>query len=163
MWDTWQSHCRVMECGEGPSTWENALPRGEVASAEGLHEEAWLRLQGSRGGPWGLGTHSPGSRSAHSRQAGGPPLQRLPWWSGALKLLSEHRFLGRCRLPGPEDSRTPKQSPGHGHGALRSMDIDDVARTDKIKDRWGSLWGEADGVLGTMPPIRDLGRWGPNP
>lgn len=58
----------------------------------------------------------------------------------ALKLLSEHRFWAGIVFLGPEDSPDPAQSPGPGHLRIKiRMDIDDVTRTNKIKDRWGGL------------------------
>ena len=83
----------------------------------------------------------------------------------ALKLLSEHHFWAGIVFLGPEDSPDPAQSPGPGHVRIKiRMDIDDVERTNKIKDRWGALWvGTRGGVLGSISPIRDLGRWGPSP
>lgn len=83
----------------------------------------------------------------------------------ALKLLSEHRFWAGIVFLGPEDSPDPAQSPGPGHVRIKiRMDIDDVTRTNKIKDRLGGPCGaEPEGVLGSIPPIRDLGGWGPNP
>ncbi|XP_027825964.2 phospholipid-transporting ATPase ABCA7 isoform X8 [Ovis aries] len=68
----------------------------------------------------------------------------------ALKLLSEHRFWAGVVFLGPEDSPDPAQSPGHGHVRIKiRMDIDDVARTDKIKDRFWDPGPAAD-------PLTDL-------
>ncbi|XP_069448042.1 phospholipid-transporting ATPase ABCA7 isoform X5 [Ovis canadensis] len=68
----------------------------------------------------------------------------------ALKLLSEHRFWAGIVFLGPEDSPDPAQSPGHGHVRIKiRMDIDDVARTDKIKDRFWDPGPAAD-------PLTDL-------
>uniref|UniRef100_A0A8C2RXR9 ATP binding cassette subfamily A member 7 n=1 Tax=Capra hircus TaxID=9925 RepID=A0A8C2RXR9_CAPHI len=68
----------------------------------------------------------------------------------ALKLLSEHRFWAGIVFLGPEDSPDLAQSPGHGHVRIKiRMDIDDVARTDKIKDRFWDPGPAAD-------PLTDL-------
>ncbi|XP_010842945.1 PREDICTED: ATP-binding cassette sub-family A member 7 [Bison bison bison] len=68
----------------------------------------------------------------------------------ALKLLSEHRFWAGIVFLGPEDSPDPAQSPGPGHVRIKiRMDIDDVARTNKIKDRFWDPGPAAD-------PLTDL-------
>ncbi|XP_055285240.1 phospholipid-transporting ATPase ABCA7 isoform X3 [Moschus berezovskii] len=68
----------------------------------------------------------------------------------ALKLLSEHRFWAGIVFLGPEDSPDPVQSPGPGHVRIKiRMDIDDVARTNKIKDRFWDPGPAAD-------PLTDL-------
>ncbi|XP_061279371.1 phospholipid-transporting ATPase ABCA7 isoform X4 [Bos javanicus] len=68
----------------------------------------------------------------------------------ALKLLSEHRFWAGIVFLGPEDSPDPAQSPGPGHVRIKiRMDIDDVERTNKIKDRFWDPGPAAD-------PLTDL-------
>ncbi|XP_070321375.1 phospholipid-transporting ATPase ABCA7 isoform X6 [Odocoileus virginianus] len=68
----------------------------------------------------------------------------------ALKLLSEHRFWAGIVFLGPEDSPDPAQSPGPGHVRIKiRMDIDDVTRTNKIKDRFWDPGPAAD-------PLTDL-------
>ncbi|XP_045022766.1 phospholipid-transporting ATPase ABCA7 isoform X7 [Bubalus bubalis] len=68
----------------------------------------------------------------------------------ALKLLSEHRFWAGIVFLGPEDSPDPAQSPGPGYVRIKiRMDIDDVARTNKIKDRFWDPGPAAD-------PLTDL-------
>ncbi|XP_043768566.1 phospholipid-transporting ATPase ABCA7 isoform X5 [Cervus elaphus] len=68
----------------------------------------------------------------------------------ALKLLSEHRFWAGIVFLGPEDSPDPAQSPGPGHLRIKiRMDIDDVTRTNKIKDRFWDPGPAAD-------PLTDL-------
>ncbi|XP_065774517.1 phospholipid-transporting ATPase ABCA7 isoform X5 [Muntiacus reevesi] len=68
----------------------------------------------------------------------------------ALKLLSEHRFWAGIVFLGPEDSPDPAQSPGPGHVRVKiRMDIDDVTRTNKIKDRFWDPGPAAD-------PLTDL-------
>ncbi|XP_040096160.1 phospholipid-transporting ATPase ABCA7 isoform X2 [Oryx dammah] len=68
----------------------------------------------------------------------------------AQKLLSEHRFWAGIVFLGPEDSPDPAQSPGHGHVRIKiRMDIDDVERTNKIKDRFWDPGPAAD-------PLTDL-------
>lgn len=78
----------------------------------------------------------------------------------ALGLLAEHRFwagvvfLGPKDSPdvgpkdsldvGPKDSPDEEQLPGPGHIRIKiRMDIDNVVKTNKIRDRWecGHVWG----------------------
>lgn len=55
----------------------------------------------------------------------------------ALELLAEHRFWAGVVFLGPKDSPDPEQLPGPGHIRIKiRMDIDNVIRTDKIRDRW---------------------------
>uniref|UniRef100_A0A8C3VSL4 ATP binding cassette subfamily A member 7 n=1 Tax=Catagonus wagneri TaxID=51154 RepID=A0A8C3VSL4_9CETA len=62
----------------------------------------------------------------------------------ALELLSEHRFWAGIVFLGPEDFA----GPGHLHIKIR-MDIDDVTRTNKIRDRFWDPGPAAD-------PLTDL-------
>lgn len=153
---------RVMEVRDRPPG--KTSPRGEAALLRASKEEARLRLQ-VQGRTLGPRTHSQVPPQCVTLDKLEAAASEAALVERALKLLSEHRFWAGIVFLGPEDSPDPAQSPGHGHVRIKiRMDIDDVARTDKIKDRWGSLWGGSRaGVLGTMPPIRDLGRWGPNP
>lgn len=50
----------------------------------------------------------------------------------ALELISEHRVWAGIVFLGPEDF----SGPGHVRIKIR-MDIDDVTRTNNIRDRWG--------------------------
>ncbi|KAG8519196.1 LOW QUALITY PROTEIN: Phospholipid-transporting ATPase ABCA7, partial [Galemys pyrenaicus] len=68
----------------------------------------------------------------------------------ALELLAEHRFWAGVVFLGPEDAPGPAQSgrPGHVRIKIR-MDIDDVTRTNKIRNRFWDPGPAAD-------PLRDL-------
>lgn len=55
----------------------------------------------------------------------------------ALELLAEHRFWAGVVFLGPEDSPQQVHLPGPGHLHIKiRMDIDNVIRTNKIRDRW---------------------------
>lgn len=62
----------------------------------------------------------------------------------ALELLAEHRFWAGVVFLGPLDSRDEEQLSGPGHMRIKiRMDIDNVVKTNKIRDRWecGPVWG----------------------
>ncbi|KAM9103951.1 LOW QUALITY PROTEIN: phospholipid-transporting ATPase ABCA7 [Megaptera novaeangliae] len=66
----------------------------------------------------------------------------------ALELLSEHRFWAGIVLLGPEDFPDSSQSPGPGHVRIKiHMDIDDVTRTNKIRDRFWDPGPAADPLM----------------
>ncbi|XP_036095824.1 phospholipid-transporting ATPase ABCA7 isoform X1 [Molossus molossus] len=68
----------------------------------------------------------------------------------ALELLAEHRFWAGVVFLGPKDSPDPEQLPGPGHIRIKiRMDIDNVIRTDKIRDRFWDPGPAAD-------PLTDL-------
>ncbi|XP_008586239.1 PREDICTED: LOW QUALITY PROTEIN: ATP-binding cassette sub-family A member 7 [Galeopterus variegatus] len=74
--------------------------------------------------------------------------------SRALQLLSERRFWAGVVFLGPEDPPDPAErpAPGVGPGHVRvtiRMDIDDVTRTNKIRDRFWDPGPAAD-------PLTDL-------
>lgn len=79
--------------------------------------------------------------------------------SRALQLLPEHRFWAGIVFLGPEDALDPTELPkahvGPGHVRFKiRMDIDDVTRTNKIRDRWAGL--EVVGVARqTLSPVLD--------
>lgn len=57
----------------------------------------------------------------------------------ALELLAEHHFWAGVVFLSPKDSPNPKQLPGPGHMRIKiCVDIDNVIRTNKIRDR--SCW-----------------------
>lgn len=61
----------------------------------------------------------------------------------ALELLAQHRFWAGVVFLGPEDPPEPEHLPGPGHVRIKiRMDIDNVIKTNKIRDRWGCghLW-----------------------
>ncbi|XP_057564820.1 phospholipid-transporting ATPase ABCA7 isoform X4 [Hippopotamus amphibius kiboko] len=66
----------------------------------------------------------------------------------ALQLLPEHRFWAGIVFLGPEDSPEAAQSPGPGHVRIKiRMDIDDVTRTNKIRDRFWDPGPAADPLM----------------
>ncbi|XP_054548976.1 phospholipid-transporting ATPase ABCA7 isoform X1 [Talpa occidentalis] len=68
----------------------------------------------------------------------------------ALELLAEHRFWAGVVFLGPEDPPGPGQFRGPGHVRIKiRMDIDDVTRTNKIRNRFWDPGPAAD-------PLRDL-------
>uniref|UniRef100_A0A8C5ZH58 ATP binding cassette subfamily A member 7 n=1 Tax=Marmota marmota marmota TaxID=9994 RepID=A0A8C5ZH58_MARMA len=76
--------------------------------------------------------------------------------SRALQLLAEHRFWAGIVFLEPEDPAdsskkpAPDLGPGHGHVRIKiRMDIDDVTRTNKIRDRFWDPGPAAD-------PLTDL-------
>lgn len=55
----------------------------------------------------------------------------------ALELLAEHRFWAGVVFLGPKDSRDEELLRGPGHVRIKiRMDIDNVVKTNKIRDRW---------------------------
>nr|KAF6400151.1 ATP binding cassette subfamily A member 7 [Rousettus aegyptiacus] len=63
----------------------------------------------------------------------------------ALELLAEHRFWAGVVFLGPEDSPDPEPLPGPGHVRIKiRMDIDNVARTHKIGNRFWDPGPAAD-------------------
>lgn len=137
--------------GEGPPTWGN-LSEGRGSPAVGL-------LGGNAAPPSGP-EEDPGTsdlRPSPSQCVTLDELEAAPSEAAlverALELLSE-----------PEDFPDSSQSPGPGHVRIKiRMDIDDVTRANKIRDRCGALWGRAEGMgmPGSIPPTIDLGRWSP--
>ncbi|XP_012585142.1 PREDICTED: ATP-binding cassette sub-family A member 7 isoform X2 [Condylura cristata] len=68
----------------------------------------------------------------------------------ALELLAEHRFWAGVVFLGPEDPPDPAQFGGPGVVRIKiRMDIDEVARTNKIRNRFWDPGPAAD-------PLRDL-------
>ncbi|XP_023599057.1 LOW QUALITY PROTEIN: ATP-binding cassette sub-family A member 7 [Myotis lucifugus] len=68
----------------------------------------------------------------------------------ALELLAEHRFWAGVVFLGPKDSRDEEQLRGPGHVLIKiRMDIDNVVKTDKIRDRFWEPGPDAD-------PLADL-------
>uniref|UniRef100_A0A8C2XZS0 ATP binding cassette subfamily A member 7 n=1 Tax=Capra hircus TaxID=9925 RepID=A0A8C2XZS0_CAPHI len=138
---------RVMEVRDRPPG--KTSPRGEAALLRASKEEARLRLQ-VQGRTLGPRTHAqvPPQCMTLDKLEAAPSEAALV--ERALKLLSEHRFWAGIVFLGPEDSPDLAQSPGHGHVRIKiRMDIDDVARTDKIKDRFWDPGPAAD-------PLTDL-------
>lgn len=84
--------------------------------------------------------------------------------SRALQLLAEQRFWAGIVFPEPEDPADPSEMPapdlGPGHVRIKiRMDIDDVTRTNRIRDRWegAKLWWT--GPTKYMQPRQNLGAW----
>uniref|UniRef100_A0A8C4MUM7 ATP binding cassette subfamily A member 7 n=1 Tax=Equus asinus asinus TaxID=83772 RepID=A0A8C4MUM7_EQUAS len=68
----------------------------------------------------------------------------------ALELLDERRFWAGVVFLGPEDPADPAPLPGPGHVRIKiRMDIDDVTKTNKIRDRFWDPGPAAD-------PLTDL-------
>ncbi|XP_070271735.1 phospholipid-transporting ATPase ABCA7 isoform X4 [Myotis yumanensis] len=68
----------------------------------------------------------------------------------ALELLAEHRFWAGVVFLGPEDSRDEELLRGPGHVLIKiRMDIDNVVKTNKIRDRFWEPGPDAD-------PLTDL-------
>ncbi|XP_058393801.1 phospholipid-transporting ATPase ABCA7 isoform X3 [Diceros bicornis minor] len=68
----------------------------------------------------------------------------------ALELLAERRFWAGVVFLGPEDPGDPAPLPGPGHVRIKiRMDIDDVMKTNKIRDRFWDPGPAAD-------PLTDL-------
>ncbi|ELK29428.1 ATP-binding cassette sub-family A member 7 [Myotis davidii] len=68
----------------------------------------------------------------------------------ALELLAEHRFWAGVVFLGPEDSRDEDLLRGPGHVRIKiRMDIDNVVKTNKIRDRFWEPGPDAD-------PLTDL-------
>ncbi|KAM8765599.1 phospholipid-transporting ATPase ABCA7 [Rhynchonycteris naso] len=68
----------------------------------------------------------------------------------ALELLAEQRFWAGVVFLGPKDSLDPEQLGGPGHLRIKiRMDIDNVIRTNKIRDRFWDPGPAAD-------PLKDL-------
>ncbi|XP_074207442.1 phospholipid-transporting ATPase ABCA7 isoform X3 [Camelus bactrianus] len=66
----------------------------------------------------------------------------------ALELLSQHRFWAGIVFLGPEDSPDRTQFPGPGPLRIKiRMDIDDVTRTNKIRDRFWDPGPAADPLI----------------
>lgn len=79
----------------------------------------------------------------------------------AMELLAERRFWAGVVVLGPADAADPADpahflEPGHVRIKIR-MDIDDVTRTNKIRDRWGgrgvAAWGGAPASHLSKPRI----------
>lgn len=75
----------------------------------------------------------------------------------AMELLAERRFWAGVVVLGPADAADPADpahflEPGHVRIKIR-MDIDDVTRTNKIRDRWG---GRGGGRVGRSPGISPI-------
>ncbi|XP_032989948.1 phospholipid-transporting ATPase ABCA7 isoform X5 [Rhinolophus ferrumequinum] len=63
----------------------------------------------------------------------------------ALELLAEHRFWAGVVFLGSEDPPEPEHPPGPGHVRIKiRMDIDNVIRTNKIRDRFWDPGPAAD-------------------
>lgn len=63
----------------------------------------------------------------------------------ALELLPQHRFWAGVVFLGPEDPPEPEHLPGPGHVRIKiRMDIDNVIRTNKIRDRFWDPGPAAD-------------------